>query len=64
MVNVIMIAGKDSTPVSLPFKNGEDAMRAMETLANTVIGGAGFSIIFEKEPKSRFINPEGGEKDA
>ena len=61
MVNVIMIAGKDSTPVSLPFKNGEDAMRAMETLADTVIGGAGFSVIFEKEPKSRFIDPKENE---
>lgn len=61
MVNVIMIAGKESTPVSLNFENGEDAMKAMETLANTVIGGAGFSVIFEKEPKSRFIDPKGNE---
>ena len=60
MVKVVMVTEKGDA-VPLEFSDIYGACSAMHTLANSVIGGCAFSVRFEKEQKSRFIDPKEGE---
>ena len=47
----------------LIFDSMEDACIAMDALASTVATDIAFTVMPEKEPVSRFVNPAGGKDE-
>ena len=67
MVTVRVVSAQSDGPIEFAHPDFSFMYRLMKAMADTATKPIAFTVQFEddqdKEPKSRFINPEGGEKD-